>query len=95
MKNYFIVQLLYKNIIYIKSFFYFENKMLSIETVIYIGIFIGFVVGIAFGILIGKYQKPWYELTYEEKRNRKIMIGTGLIILTIGAIIGFWQFINF
>ena len=69
--------------------------MASIEIVVLIGIFIGFVFGLTFGIIIGKKQKPWHELTYEEKRNRKIMIGTGVILLTIGAIFGFWQFITF
>jgi hypothetical protein len=69
--------------------------MVSIEIAIYIGIFIGFVIGLSFGILIGKKQKPWHELSYEEKRNRKIMIGTAFIILIIGVIFGFWQFISF
>ena len=69
--------------------------MASIEIVVLIGIFIGFVFGLTFGIIIGKKQTPWHELTYEEKRNRKIMIGTGVILLTISAIFGFWQFITF
>jgi hypothetical protein len=69
--------------------------MASIEILIAIGIFIGFVFGLTFGIIIGKKQTPWHELTYEEKRNRKIMIGTGIIILIVGAIFCFWQFITF
>ncbi len=69
--------------------------MASIEILIAIGIFIGFGFGITFGIIIGKKQKPWNELTYEEKRNKKIMISAALILLIIGAISGFWEFLTF
>jgi len=60
-----------------------------------IGIPIGIAIGIAIGISLGRYKKPWSELTKEEKRNRKIMIGAGLIILIFGAIIGLWQYLLF
>lgn len=60
-----------------------------------IGIPIGMAIGIAIGISLGRYKKPWSELTEEEKRNRKIMIGAGLIILIFGAIIGLWQYLLF
>jgi len=40
-----------------------------------IGVAIGIAIGISIGIAIGKKQKPWSEMTYEEKRNRKILIG--------------------
>lgn len=58
-----------------------------------IGIPIGMAIGIAVGINLGKYKKPWSELTEEEKRHRKIMVGTGIIILIFGALIGLWQYL--
>jgi len=64
-----------------------------------IGIAIGFAIGIAvglnFGIIIGKKQKPWSELTDEERIKRKILIGAGLIILIIGFITGIWQYYSY
>ena len=33
------------------------------------GIIIGIAIGVSIGISIGKNQKPWSELTYEEKGN--------------------------
>jgi hypothetical protein len=64
-----------------------------------IGIVIGFAIGIAvglnFGIIIGKKQKPWSELTDEERRQRKLLIGAGIIILTIGFLTGLWQYYSF
>jgi len=58
------------------------------------GLVIGIAMGLSIGIAIGKKQKPWSELTEEEKRRRKIMIGAGLVILTFGALIGLWQFLT-
>ncbi len=57
-----------------------------------IGIAIGVAIGISIGIAIGKKQKPWSEMTEEEKRIRKIVIGVGIIILIFGVIAGLWQF---
>lgn len=57
-----------------------------------IGMAIGIAVGINLGIIIGKKQKPWYELTEEEKRKRKIAIGSGIILLVIGFLTGLWQY---
>ena len=54
-----------------------------------IGIPIGIAMGIFIGIAIGKKQKPWSEMTYEEKRNRKILIG----VLSITAILGLIVFL--
>jgi len=60
-----------------------------------IGIAIGIAIGISIGIVIGKKQKPWSELTEEEKRTRKMAIGVGLIILIFGVIAGLWQFLAY
>ena len=55
-----------------------------------IGIAIGIAIGLNLGIIIGKQQKPWAELSEEEKKLRKIMIGIGSIILLIGVIFFSW-----
>jgi len=60
-----------------------------------LGLAIGFTVGLNLGIIIGKKQKPWSELTDEEKRQRKILIGAGLIILIIGFLTGLWQYYSY
>ncbi|MCK5301109.1 MAG: hypothetical protein KAJ21_04325 [Thermoplasmatales archaeon] len=66
----------------------------SIIIGIIIGIAIGIAIGISIGIAIGKKQKPWSELTEEEKKYKKIIIGVGVIILLIGFIVNLWLFIN-
>ena len=60
-----------------------------------IGIAIGIAIGISLGISIGKKQKPWSELTEEEKKQRKLLIGIGVIILLIGFITGLWQYLTY
>jgi len=60
-----------------------------------IGMAIGIAIGISIGIAIGKKQKPWSEMTEEEKRLRKILIGFGMIILIFGLLIGLWQYLVF
>ena len=60
-----------------------------------IGLAIGFAVGLNIGIIVGKKQKPWSELTEEERRQRKILIGAGIIILIIGFLTGLWQYYSF
>ncbi|MCK5029898.1 MAG: hypothetical protein KAR64_00375 [Thermoplasmatales archaeon] len=60
-----------------------------------IGLGLGIVIGMYLGIIIGKNQKPWSELTDEEKRNRKILIGVGSTIFIIGVIVFLWQFFKF
>lgn len=60
-----------------------------------IGMAIGIAIGISIGIAIGKKQKPWYELTEEEKRKRKVLIGAGVIILVIGFFAGLWQYLTY
>ena len=59
-----------------------------------IGIAIGIAIGISIGIAIGKKQKPWSEMTEEEKRNRKILIGVLSIIFILGVIVFLWQFFS-
>lgn len=59
-----------------------------------IGMLLGLGVGISLGISIGKKQKPWEELTEKEKKQRIAIIGSGIILLSIGAIVGLWRFIT-
>ena len=55
-----------------------------------IGIVIGLAIGLSIGIMVGKKQKPYSEMTEKEKRIHKIIIGSGVILLTIGFIINLW-----
>ncbi len=41
------------------------------------GIIIGIAIGVSLGIPIRKKQKPWSELTYEEKAHKKVIIISG------------------
>jgi uncharacterized BrkB/YihY/UPF0761 family membrane protein len=59
-----------------------------------IGILLGIAIGVSIGIAIGKKQKPWSELTEEEKKYMKIIIGVGVILLLIGLIVNLWLFFN-
>ena len=56
---------------------------------------IGIAIGLSIGIAIGKKQKPWSEMTEEEKRMRKIAISAGIILLIIGVCINLWFFITY
>jgi len=58
-----------------------------------IGMIIGIAIGISIGISIGKKQKPWSELTEEEKFQKKAIIIVGFIILSIGVIVNLWLFL--
>ena len=60
-----------------------------------LGMAIGIAMGLSIGIIIGKKQKPWSELTDEEKRQRKLLIGAGFIILVIGFLVGIWQYYSY
>ena len=55
-----------------------------------IGVAIGIAIGLNLGIIIGKKQKPWSELTNEEKRLRTIDVGVGSAFLFVGLIIFLW-----
>ena len=55
-----------------------------------VGIPIGAAVGIALEIAIGIQQKPWSELTEEEKKIRKNALLVGTIILIVGVIVFLW-----
>lgn len=59
-----------------------------------IGVAIGIAIGISIGIAIGKNQKPWSEMTDEEKKQRKILIGIGIIFFIIGLIVFLWRFLT-
>lgn len=59
-----------------------------------LGMLIGLAIGISIGFAIGKKQKPWSELTEEEKKYMRIIIGAGVIILLIGVIVNLWFFFN-
>jgi len=52
-----------------------------------IGIPIGTALGIAIEIALGIQQKPWSELTEEEKKIRKNALFVGFITLIIGVIV--------
>jgi len=52
-----------------------------------IGIPIGTALGIAIEIAIGIQQKPWSELTDEEKKIRKNALFVGTMTLIIGVIV--------
>ena len=59
-----------------------------------IGIPIGIAIGISIGISIGKNQKQWADLTEEEKKTRKLVIGTGIAMLLLGIIVFLWLLLN-
>ena len=59
-----------------------------------IGMIIGLVIGFSMGIIIGKKQKPYSEMNEKEKKIHKIVISTGIILLTIGVIVNLWLFYN-
>lgn len=56
-----------------------------------IGIPIGIAIGLAVGLNLGRKLKPWSELTTEEKKQRKTVIGLGCTICIIGLVVFFWQ----
>ena len=50
------------------------------------GIGIGFVLGLVVGRQ-GVRQKPWSELTEEEKKTRKILIGVLSVLALLGVVV--------
>lgn len=56
-----------------------------------LGYIMGMAVGIGAGFAIGfaasKQQRPWSELTEQEKKLRKLLIGAGVALLVLGAMI--------
>jgi fructose-specific phosphotransferase system IIC component len=56
-----------------------------------VGYIMGMAAGIAAGFAIGfaasKQQKPWSELTEQEKKIRKLLIGAGVALLVLGFIL--------
>ena len=57
------------------------------------GIGVGFVLGLVVGRL-GVKQKPWSEMTEQEKKTRKIAIGAGSFLLLLGIIALVWVVIS-
>jgi len=64
--------------------------MTNFTTYFPIGILIGISIGISIGIAIAKRYKPWSEMTKEEKRFKKILLGTAVILLVIGVLVNLW-----
>lgn len=58
------------------------------------GIFIGVALGIAVEIALGTRQKPWSELTDEEKNSRTSAIIIGMSALVVGVIVFLWLLIT-
>jgi hypothetical protein len=50
---------------------------------------LGMVLGIVIGLAIGKKQKPWSELTEEEKKTQKLL----LVFLFFTALLGAVAFV--
>jgi len=55
------------------------------------GVPLGAAVGIAIEIALGLHQKPWDELTDDEKKLRKNTIIFGMITLVVGLIVFMWR----
>jgi hypothetical protein len=51
------------------------------------GMVAGIAAGFAIGLAAGKKQKPWSELTDQEKKIRKLLIGAGVALLVLGVCI--------
>lgn len=50
-----------------------------------IGLAVGFSVGLATGIAVGKKQKPWSELSPQEKKLKIVFIIVGFILFLAGV----------
>jgi ABC-type nickel/cobalt efflux system permease component RcnA len=57
-----------------------------------IGIAIGISIGISIGVAMGTKQKPWSEMTGEEKKGKKLLVSIALIILIIGFLVNILLF---
>ena len=51
------------------------------------GMAAGIAAGFALGFAVGKKQKPWSELTDQEKKMRKLLIGAGAVLAILGVIV--------
>ena len=51
------------------------------------GMAVGIAAGFAIGFAAGKPQKPWSELTEQEKRIRKLLIAAGVALLVLGVVV--------
>jgi len=52
-----------------------------------IGLAVGLSIGLATGIAIGKKEKPWSEMTPQEKKLKIAAVGFGVIMLIAGVIV--------
>jgi hypothetical protein len=52
------------------------------------GMAVGIAAGFAIGFAAGKNHKPWSELTDQEKKLRKRLIGAGVALVVLGVCIG-------
>jgi len=52
-----------------------------------IGLAVGLSIGLATGIAIGKKEKPWSEMTPQEKKLKITAVGFGGIMLIAGVIV--------
>lgn len=59
-----------------------------------IGIPIGMGIGISIGLLLGQKIKPWSELSEEEKKTRKKVVGAGMVLLLSGIMVCAWFLIS-
>ena len=51
-----------------------------------IGLAVGLSIGLVTGIAIGKKEKPWSELSPQEKKLKMAAVGFGVIMLIAGVI---------
>jgi len=64
-----------------------EPKMSDWVVGYIMGMAAGIVAGFAIGFAAGKKQKPWSELTEQEKKLRKFLIGAGVALLVLGVMV--------
>ena len=51
-----------------------------------LGLLLGYAVGIGTGISIGKKQKPWSELSENQRKLRIGLIAAGVVLLAAGIV---------
>ena len=51
------------------------------------GIAVGIAAGLAIGLIAGRKQKPWSELSDEERKIRIRLIAAGVVLLVAGVVV--------